>query len=203
MKILMYPLCILIGYALGNIQTAILISNGLFKDDVRLHGSRNAGTNNMLRVFGKRAGAFTFVGDCLKGVLAVILGRLLGGDIGGYLCGLGAVIGHDWPVLYEFRGGKGVATTMGIAWVCFPVIAAITTVIGFGIIWLTQTVSIGSLLGITFFTFGVLLRHSDNVPAVILFFILWIICIWRHKDNIARIRKGEENKLFPRNKKEK
>ncbi|MDD4076086.1 MAG: glycerol-3-phosphate acyltransferase, partial [Eubacteriales bacterium] len=70
MKILMYPLCILIGYALGNIQTAILISNGLFKDDVRLHGSRNAGTNNMLRVFGKRAGAFTFVGDCLKGVLA-------------------------------------------------------------------------------------------------------------------------------------
>lgn len=201
MKLLMYVLCIIIGYALGNIQTAILISNGVYKDDVRQHGSGNAGTNNMLRVFGKRAGVFTFIGDCLKGVAAVLIGRLLGGEVGGYVCGLGAVLGHDFPVVYKFKGGKGVATTLGIAWACFPMLAALTTVIGFGIIWMTQMVSVGSLIGVTFFSFGVLLRHEDNIPAIIFFMLLWLLVIWRHKDNIVRLRKGEENRLFPRNKK--
>lgn len=151
MKAFLYVLCLLLGYALGNFQTAILLSNGVYKDDVRQHGSGNAGTSNMLRVFGKRAGVWTFIGDCFKGVIAVLLGRLICGEVGGYVCGLGAVLGHDFPVLYKFKGGKGVATTLGIAWACFPLLAALTTVIGFAIIWMTQMISVGSLIGITFF----------------------------------------------------
>lgn len=201
--ILMDTAALLIGYALGNIQTAILISKDIYKDDVRMHGSGNAGTNNMLRVFGKKAGVFTFIGDCFKGIAAVLLGRLLGGEIGGYICGLGAVLGHDFPVVYKFKGGKGVATSLGIAWVCFPFLAALTTVIGFGIIWMTQMVSVGSLLGMTFFAFGVLLRHEDNLPAIIFFLIIWALIIYRHTDNIKRLRKGEENRLFPHGKKDK
>ncbi len=200
---LIYALCLLIGYALGNVQTAILLSNAMYKDDVRGHGSGNAGTSNMLRVFGKKAGVFTFIGDFCKGILAVLIGRLLGGELGGYVCGFAAVVGHDLPVIYKFKGGKGIATTLGIAWVCFPVLAALATVIGFAIIWMTQMVSVGSLIGVTFFAFGVLLRHEDNIPAVILFALLWVLAIWRHKDNIKRLRRGEENRLFPRNSKKK
>lgn len=201
MEILQYVLCLAAGYVFGNFQTAILISGGIYKDDVRGHGSGNAGTSNMLRVFGKKAGVLTFVGDCLKGVIAVLLGRLICGEIGGYVCGLGAVLGHDFPVLYKFKGGKGVATTLGIAWVCFPLLAAITTVIGFAIIWMTQMISVGSLIGITFFAFGVLLRHENNLPAVLFFAVLWALIIVRHKDNIKRLRRGEENRLFPHGKK--
>jgi len=197
----LYALALVLGYLLGNIQTAILISKDIYKDDVRMHGSGNAGTNNMLRVFGKRAGAFTFLGDFLKGLAAVLIGRLLCGEVGGYVCGFAAVIGHDFPVFYKFRGGKGIATSLGMGWICFPMLALLTTLIGFGIIWMTQIVSIGSLIGFTFFTFGVVLRYSSNLPAVICFLVLWALALYQHRENIARLRKGEENRLFPRGKK--
>ena len=89
--------CIAIGYLLGNIQTAIIVSRAYYHDDVRNHGSGNAGSTNMVRVYGYGPGAITFAGDFTKAFLGVLLGQLLCGQIGGYIAGLLVVIGHCWP----------------------------------------------------------------------------------------------------------
>lgn len=92
-----YLICLLLGYLLGNLQFAIVFSHLLYHDDVREHGSGNAGSTNMLRVFGLKSGLLTFIGDFLKGVAAVLIGRSLGGAIGSYCMALGAILGHDFP----------------------------------------------------------------------------------------------------------
>ena len=195
-----YLICIIGGYLLGNLETAIFVSRVKFHDDVRKHGSGNAGTTNMLRVFGMGAGAVTFLGDFIKGVLAVLLGRLVLGETGAYLCGVCAVLGHDYPVFFRFKGGKGVATTLAIAWMTHPLVAAIVTVVGFVIIYLSQMVSLGSMLGITLFMLVSVIADSGNTPFVVMCVILWLLIILRHHENISRILKGNENKLFQRKK---
>ncbi len=185
-----------VGYFVGNIETAVILSKLKYHDDVRQHGSGNAGTTNMLRVFGMKPGIFTFLGDFLKGIVAVLLGRIIAGEIGGYLCGLCAVIGHDFPALFGFKGGKGVATTLAIAWMLSPLYAAIATVISFAIIYLTQMVSVGALIGVTLYMIVLALTNLDSVPLVILCITLWLLVIFRHKDNIKRIFAGTESRLF-------
>jgi glycerol-3-phosphate acyltransferase PlsY len=194
--VLNFALCAITGYLLGNFQTSVLISRLIFKDDVRIKGSGNAGTTNMLRVFGLKPGAFTFVGDLLKGIAAVLIGRAFAAETGGYISGLFAVLGHDYPALFGFRGGKGVASTLGIAWIVSPVLAAVTTVVGAILITATKMVSLGSLIGITvFFILSIVFSHQ-NIIFVIFVSILWILIMLRHRENIIRIVKGEESKLI-------
>ncbi|OQB25268.1 MAG: Glycerol-3-phosphate acyltransferase [Firmicutes bacterium ADurb.Bin182] len=196
--VLKLALCALTGYILGNFQTSVLISRLVYKDDVRHKGSGNAGTTNMLRVFGIKPGAFTFIGDLLKGIAAVLAGQMIGAEWGGYICGLFAVLGHDYPAFFGFRGGKGVATTLGIAFVVSPLFASITSVIGFILIFFTQMVSLGSLIGMTvFFILAVIFTYS-NIYFVVFASVLWLLIMLRHKDNIIRIVRGEESKLFKR-----
>lgn len=196
--IAMLIICTILGYLIGNIETAVILSKFKYHDDVRQHGSGNAGTTNMLRVFGMKPGIITFIGDFLKGIAAVLLGRLIAGDNGGYVCGFFAVLGHDFPVFFGFKGGKGVATTLAIAWMLSPLYAAIATVIGFIIIYLTQMVSLGSLIGLTLYTFVLALTNLDCIPLVVLCSLLWIFVVFRHIDNIRRIFNGTESKLFKR-----
>ena len=106
---LLYLACAALGYLLGNVQFAVIISRLKYKDDVRNHGSGNAGSTNMLRVFGLSSGLITFLGDLLKGILGVLIGRWIAGEVGGYICALFVVLGHDFPVFLRFKGGKGVA----------------------------------------------------------------------------------------------
>ena len=136
-KFLALAITAVVGYFLGCISMGVIVSKAYARIDIRKYGSGNAGTTNMLRVFGMKPGIFTFLGDFLKGIVAVLLGRIIAGEIGGYLCGLCAVIGHDFPALFGFKGGKGVATTLAIAWMLSPLYAAIATVISFAIIYLT------------------------------------------------------------------
>ena len=188
--------CIIGGYLFGNLQTAIFISQKKYKDDVRTHGSGNAGTTNMIRVYGVKPGLFTFAGDFLKGVLAVLLGRLLMGSLGGYLAGMFAVLGHCFPVIYGFRGGKGVAASFGIAWVASAPCAAITTaaiVIAF-LLW--KRISVCSLIGmVVYLTSAILLRPDDPMLAVLAFVLLVLVYV-RHKDNIVRLIRGEEKTII-------
>jgi glycerol-3-phosphate acyltransferase PlsY len=193
---LVYLACILAGYLIGNLQTAVFLSKYRYHDDVRQHGSGNAGTTNMLRVFGMKPGVFTFLGDFAKGILAVLIGRLLAGETGAYITGFFAVIGHNFPAIFGFKGGKGVATTMGIAWMIDPLFGAIATVIGAMFIYFSQMVSLGSLIGFTSFVVLVAIFRTDETLKIILAAALFAMMVIRHIENISRLMKGTESKLF-------
>lgn len=193
---LIYLTCILAGYLIGNLQTAVFLSKYRYHNDVRQHGSGNAGTTNMLRVFGMKPGVFTFLGDFAKGILAILIGRLIAGETGAYIAGFFAVIGHDFPAIFGFKGGKGVATSMGIAWMIDPLFGAAATVIGFIIIYLSQMVSLGSLVGFTSFVALVAVFRADETLKIILAASLFAMMVIRHIENISRLIKGTESKLF-------
>ena len=207
------------SYLLGNVNFSIIISH--FKHrDVRKVGSGNPGTMNMLRSFGVRLGALTLVLDAIKGVIPALVGWLLlgadsplcGGEsfvfgddrIGLYIGGLSAVIGHCFPVIYKFKGGKGVATTIGVALVASPIVTLIAVFIAF--IYLV-TVKIGSLS--SFIAIGCPLAYTATVEFInggalegALAIVILMLVIVMHYENIVRIFKGEEKPvvLFGKNK---
>ncbi len=187
--------CAAVGYLLGNFQTAVLVSKRYYHDDVRDHGSGNAGSTNMVRVFGYKPGLVTFAGDFLKAVAGVLLGRLICGTSGGYIGGFFVVIGHCWPAFAKFRGGKGVASSCGVAFMTFPLGALVALSIGGLIAVLTKRVSLMSLIGILLFFVSVLLFRRTDLPLVILAALLFCVVYLRHIDNIKRLFKGEEKPL--------
>ena len=191
-----YILAAVLGYLLGNLQSAVIISRLKYKDDVRNHGSGNAGSTNMLRVFGLKSGLVTFVGDLLKGILAVLAGRWIAGETGAYIASFFVVLGHCFPVFLQFRGGKGVASTLGIAWMLNPLFAAIMTAWAGLMIALTRTISVSSLTGITLYLLLVAVFAWGNTAFVVTVALLWLLIMLRHTDNIKRLLKGEESKLF-------
>lgn len=186
---------IVIGYLLGNIQTAIIVSRAYYHDDVRNHGSGNAGSTNMVRVYGYGPGAITFAGDSLKAILAVLLGQLLCGEIGGYIAGLFVVVGHCWPVFDGFRGGKGVASSYSIALFTFPLGALGAILIGGAILLINKKMSIMSLTAMLLFFFATLLFRLSDLPLVVLAGALMLIVFVRHTENIQRLIHGEEQRL--------
>ena len=187
--------CILIGYLLGNIQTAIIVSRAYYHDDVRNHGSGNAGSTNMVRVYGYGPGAITFAGDFTKAFLGVLLGQLVCGEVGGYLAGLFVVIGHCWPVFDGFRGGKGVASSYSIAIFTFPLGALGAILIGGLILLINKKMSIMSLTAMLLFFVATLVFRLNDLPLVILAGLLTVVVFVRHTDNIQRLIHGEEQRL--------
>jgi len=187
--------CVLAGYFLGNIQTAIIVSKAYYHDDVRNHGSGNAGSTNMVRVYGYKPGAITFAGDFLKALASIVIGQLVCGTVGGYLAGLFVVVGHCWPVLDGFRGGKGVASSCGLAVFTFPLGAGIALAIGGIILAVNKRVSLMSLISILLFFLATLILRTDDVPLVVLAGLLTVIIYVRHIGNIKRLLQGEEQRL--------
>ena len=188
-------LCAAGGYLIGNIQTAIIVSRAYYHDDVRRHGSRNAGSTNMVRVYGWAPGAITFAGDFCKAVGAYFLGTLLMGVYGGYLAGLCTVLGHCWPVFAGFRGGKGVASSCGLAFCVFPLGAAIALSVGVVIALLTKKISLMSLsASLLLAVLGAVLRPEQPLLVLLLFLMLAVIYV-RHIENIRRLVHGEETRL--------
>lgn len=187
--------CLLTGYLLGNIQTAIIVSRAYYHDDVRNHGSGNAGSTNMVRVYGYGPGAITFAGDFTKAFLGVLLGQLLCGQIGGYIAGLFVVVGHCWPVFDGFRGGKGVASSYSIAIFTFPLGALAAIAIGGAILLINKKMSIMSLVAMLLFFASTLVFRLNNLPLIILAGLLAVVVFIRHTDNIKRLIHGEEQRL--------
>ena len=187
--------CISIGYLFGNIQTAIIVSRAYYHDDVRNYGSGNAGSTNMVRVFGYGPGAITFAGDFTKAFLGVLLGQLVCGEIGGYIAGFFVVIGHCWPMFAGFRGGKGVASSYSIAIFTFPLGAAIALAVGGIILLLNKKMSIMSLTAMLIFFITTLIFRLNNLPLIILAGLLTMIVFIRHTENIQRLVHGEEQRL--------
>jgi len=186
---------IIIGYLLGNIQTAVIVSRAYYHDDVRNHGSGNAGSTNMVRVYGYGPGAITFAGDSMKALLGVLAGQFLCGQIGGYIAGFFVVIGHCWPMFLGFRGGKGVASSYTIAVLTFPLGAIGAILIGAAILLIKKKMSIMSLTAMLLFFIATLIFQITNLPLIILAGLLTIVVFVRHTENIQRLIHGEEQRL--------
>lgn len=185
-----------ISYALGNFATSYILGKIFKKTDIRKHGSGNAGATNALRVFGPKLAAATFLFDALKGVLAVIIGRMILGDIGGYLGGIFVVVGHNWPVILKFKGGKGVASTIGVALTINYKLALICIVIGLIIVIVTKYVSLGSITAMLILPIlSILLVRPFDIVFFIFTIILAMMAILRHRSNIKRLINGNESKL--------
>ena len=148
--------CVLAGviaYLLGSISFAIIVSRIYAHDDVRKYGSKNAGMTNILRTYGKMPAFFTLLGDFLKGVLAVVIGRWIFSIFGvtefdaGYLAGFFALLGHLYPIYFGFKGGKGVLTSLGIILVVNPLVFFILLIIFLPVLFITRIVSLVSVTG--------------------------------------------------------
>ena len=186
--------CFFLAYFLGTVQTAIILSNQVAKQDIRNFGSGNAGSTNMIRTFGWGLGALTFLGDLLKGALAFIIGNWIGGPVCAAIGGVMVVVGHNWPVQHSFRGGKGIAATFGVMLACNPIATLIVFAVCLVVALVTRFVSLASLLGITAFFFINL--FSGSWAYIVMSTILLLMGFFTHRENIKRLLAGEENPFF-------
>ena len=192
-------LAILFGYLLGSVSTSYILGKLTKNIDIRQHGSGNPGATNTLRVLGVKAGIMLFAIDIIKGILAVLIGQLLAGEVGGILAGLSAVIGHIWPVFTGFRGGKGVATSFGVLIVIFPAISAILFVVFMTLVFTTRYISVGSIaVAIVLPILLIVFRYP--LLSIGLGLVLAILVLYRHKENISRLIAGKENKIGKKSK---
>lgn len=196
---LIYLIIIIIAYLLGNISTSYIVAKRLAGVDIRTQGSGNAGSTNVLRTLGKKAGALTFAGDVLKGLVAVLGARLIANvtnmdqSICAYLAVVAVVIGHNYPVFLGFKGGKGVATSLGSMLGMNPLVALICLGFFIIVVAITKYVSLGSILGIGLSPVLMALSHNNKGLLVTLF--LTISVAITHKANIKRLLNGTERKI--------
>ncbi|SCX87503.1 glycerol-3-phosphate 1-O-acyltransferase PlsY [Alkaliphilus peptidifermentans] len=187
-----YLIWIFIAYLLGNFSTSYFVGKIAANIDIRNYGSGNAGSTNVFRTLGLKAGAWAFLGDSLKGILAVYLGRRFGGESLMLLCGIAVIIGHNWPVALKFKGGKGIATSIGVGLFVQPLSALICIIIGVIILFRFKYVSLASVSAISLLPF-VFIFHGTNYFLFGLF--LSIMAIYRHRSNIKRLINGTESKI--------
>ena len=186
-----YLACFALSYLVGSLSLSIIVSGGLFGKDIRAFGSGNAGATNMARVFGWSAGLLTLLGDAAKAVLCMVLGNLWLGDVGLALAAFGCILGHCYPVLHDFKGGKGVsvggAIAFGIDWrVGLAVVGAFLL----GAL-LSKKVSVGSICGAVAITAASLV-FAVSTPKLVLAILCMVLAIYRHKANIERLIAGTE-----------
>lgn len=183
----------LVAYFMGSLSSAVLISKLMNFPDPREHGSKNPGATNVLRLAGKQAALYVLVGDVLKGVLPVALSVLTQAPGWGQsLVGLAAFLGHVYPVFFQFKGGKGVATALGAFLVFSPVLTATLALIWGSTLWVTRYVSLASILTAVCALFLGFWLASENIIGVLL---IALGIILRHFSNILRLIEGEEPKL--------
>ncbi|WP_410768343.1 glycerol-3-phosphate 1-O-acyltransferase PlsY [Fontibacillus sp. BL9] len=194
---MIFPIIAIIAcYLLGSVSFSVVLAKALKGIDIRQHGSGNAGATNTLRVLGKGPAILVLALDVLKGIAAVWIGRWLGDGTEwiAALCGIAAIIGHNWPLYFRFRGGKGIATTIGVMATLVFLPALYAGIIAILSIVFTRYVSLGSLIFV--FLTPVFLAVTGEFGAY--FWASLVICVfafWRHRTNIVKIAQGKENKL--------
>lgn len=188
-------LTLVIGYLLGSISTGVLLSRAA-GTDIRKHGSGSTGTTNMLRTLGRSMGALTFIGDILKGIIAVYVGYfLLGGTAGKLLGAIAAVIGHNFPCFFGFKGGKGIATSFGCLLCIFPLQALAAFAVFLVLFLATHYVSVGSIAAAFVLPLFVMLTIPFDPVIWLGSIFLGALAIWRHRSNIQRLLNHTENKI--------
>lgn len=191
-----YIIIIILSYCIGSFSSAYIIGRLFKKIDIRDFGSGNVGATNALRVMGTKLGILTFIIDIFKGMFAVYLGKLILGDNGAVIGGICAVIGHNWPVFIKFKGGKGVATSLGALFMLNGPIMFIPLALAVVAVLISRYVSLASMVflvtaPIIYFLLGKPFKEEYLLLSIV-FAILGLI---RHKDNIRRLIQGNENKL--------
>lgn len=191
-----FLLIFFVGYLLGSFNFATFLSKRFYKEDIREHGSGNAGMTNMMRTYGKKAAALTLLGDALKAIVAVLIGYIVLGSDGAYVAGLGSMIGHTWPIYYGFKGGKGVVTAIVTIlctnfWVGLILLALFVAIVA-----ATRYISLGSIMGalmypVLLFNFG----GTNSIVKLISCFLVVILLVFNHRSNIKRLYNGTENKF--------
>ncbi len=187
-------LSLIIAYLLGSLNSAVLISKYLKLPDPRTHGSSNAGATNILRTMGKNQALVVFISDALKGLIAILLGRLLG--LEGFmlsLVALAVVVGHIFPIFFKFKGGKGVATMLGATLMLNFWVALIAALVWAAITWILRYVSLASIVAAICTPLFMLIFGNHQYAFSLL--LVAALVIWRHWDNIERLRKGTETKI--------
>ncbi len=195
MDVLILSAVAVAAYLLGSISPALIISHSALKEDVRKYGSGNAGATNMIRNYGWGYGILTFFLDGFKGALAVFLAKLVAGDPGMSVAAFFVVIGHNCPIYYGFRGGKGISTTLGVFLVMRPTFTLAIVAVGAVVIACTQIVSIGSILGLLAEAVTVLVFQDVTIYLRIVVLVLAVMGIVGHRSNIKRLLSGTENKI--------
>lgn len=195
MIVLKAIVCIVVGYCMGMFTTGVWVARYIGKTDIRKHGSGNVGTTNVLRTLGWLPSLLTLIGDMLKGILAAWIGYLLLGDVGARLMGFCAVVGHIWPVVSGFKGGKGIAASFGVLLFVDPLIMLALLIIQLLVIAVTKYMGLASILSCVLYVIATLLFHWGDAAAIVFAIALAVLVIFAHRDNIKRLLSGTENKL--------
>ncbi len=208
---IIYVIMAIIAYCIGSINFSVIISKKVAGFDIREKGSGNAGSTNMLRSVGKKAAAITLLCDILKGVVSIVISIIIGNLIGEInkelllqIAGIAVVIGHTFPIFFGFKGGKGVATSLGILLISNWKIGLICLVFALVLMALTRMVSLGSCGAAVLFpvltlfindSYTVLTNGKKGSTYLIYSVILAIIVLYNHRSNIKRLLNGTESKL--------
>ena len=206
-----YIIMAIIAYLIGSVNFSVIFSKKFAGFDVREKGSGNAGSTNMLRSVGKKAAALTLVCDVLKGVVAIVIAIIVGNIIQDsnkelllQIAGIAVVLGHTFPIFFQFKGGKGVATSLGILLMSNWQIGLICLVFALVLMALTRMVSLGSCTAAVLFPvltlfindhYTVLTEGKQGSTYLVYSIIMAIIVLFNHRSNIKRILNGTENKL--------
>ena len=216
-------LCIIVPYLLGSLNFGVMISQRHYRDDVRTHGSGNAGATNMLRTFGWKAAVLTMAGDMLKAVVAVGLGYLIVGvnaqvtdvngmsyrmvdQFGAAIAGLFVMLGHMFPIFFKFKGGKGVATSGMVILMLSPITAAVCLAVFLIVVIGTRYVSLGSIMGLVFYpivlnAFSHVSDPPRNATACMISVLMACLVVFMHRENLKRLANHTESKISFKKKK--
>lgn len=185
-------LALALGYLFGSVPFGLLLTRVAGKGDIRSIGSGNIGATNVLRTGNKLLAALTLVFDCFKATAAILLARRLFGEDSGAFAAAGALLGHLYPVWLKFRGGKGVATFLGILIALLPAAALVYAAIWVLLLLLLKISSVAGMLAAISAPITALILHSSFFPMLLVFAIL---VLWKHRENIVRLSRGTEPRV--------
>ena len=216
-------LCIVVPYLLGSVNFGLIISNKKYNDDIRTHGSGNAGATNMLRTYGTKAAVLTMLGDMAKAALAVSLGYLIVGinaqvvepngltyrmvdNFGAAIAGLFVMLGHMFPIFFKFKGGKGVATSGMVILMISPITCLCCFLVFIVVVLGTRYVSLASVMGMSLFpvflnTWSHVYDPPRNSTACMISIVMAVLVVYMHRENLKRLLAGTESKISFKKKK--
>ena len=194
-KYLLWVVIAVAAYFLGNFSTGVIVGRVFGHIDIRETGSGNAGTTNVMRTLGWLPSILTLLGDTLKAFIAVKLGKWISGDVGGYIAGIAVLLGHNWPVLFHFKGGKGMACSLGIILANEPLLALAMLVLQIVIVALTHYMSVASICTAILYPVAVIIFHPGNTGYIVFALIMCVLAVFCHRANIKRLINHTENRL--------